>query len=823
MSKFNFGSAAKAKRTLNIERFRGVDFANSPFNVSAERSPDACNLIPDLQGFPVMRPGTQELAAFDGRINGVHLLTVTGARYRLVHHGGKLSLWAANGTKELLWEDMANSFSQAAQMGEKLYILDGKRTLVFGNFGTDGAEDWSIKPLDEYAYVPTTTIGRKAGTALGGTALENVNLIGSNRKNSFCVDSEGEDTLYLDTAPIVAVKSVRRLLENGIWTEVTGYTLDKSAGTLTFTNDLLVTPVSGMDNYEVEFEVKNIALETVEESFLVQDASIVATITKSGETGLETAVPVYYFKLKADAVWNGTANLAVWVDNEYRQWASGHANHDINGAKVEEDDKSTLRSPISIEVSEEAKNVTLGYSWADYEYQGETIRESGQRMRITVQLVTRSDGPYLRISCPWSSARDYFYRGSVEGGDWSSYTEYRYIVYDALQKVTVSYKREGDAYAGRINGCRIVQLYGAGGNADRMFVTGNSQYPNMDWYSGYADPTYWPDLGYTRIGEESSAIMGYSWLSDDALAIHKAANGSEPTIWLRSSSVTADGEALFPVKQGAVGKGVAASGAFAHFGGDNLCLSEEGVFAVVRVSNEAVNERYAISRSWFIDPRLVAEENLSEAQGISYKGRYYLAVNGHVYIADGNAPKAYVDKSGDYQYEWWYWEGLPVRVWYAADGDLMFGTDDGRIMLLDNSVTSDAQPGDAAPELISCRWLTPIFDFGTRAYYKKIKNAYAIAEPFNRSRVKLDYILNSVSAEAINALVLDRKMSVFDFNDIDFADFAFETDEFPRNLASNTKAKKVMFAQFRLYNEPGENFGIYGFTVLYTVSGKYKG
>ena len=312
--------------------------------------------------------------------------------------------------------------------------------------------------------------------------------------------------------------------------------------------------------------------------------------------------------------------------------------------------------------------------------------------------------------------------------------------------------------------------------------------------------------------------MGYSWLSDDTLAIHKAANGTEPTIWLRSSSVTAEGEALFAVKQGAVGKGVAASGAFAYFGGDNLCLSDDGVFAVVRVGNEAVNERYALDRSWFINPRLREEKNLSEAQGISYKGRYYLAVNGHVYIADGNAPKAYVDKSADYQYEWWYWEGLPVRVWYASDDELMFGTDDGRIMLLDSGTVYDSQPGDAEPVGIGCRWLTGVLDLGSRAYCKKIKNAYVIAEPFNSSRAKLSYIIQGLETE-----VLDRSMGVFDFNNIDFADFGFETDDMPRNLASNAKAKKVMFIQFKIENEPGKAFGIYGLTVLYTISGKYKG
>ena len=807
MSKFNFGSAAKAKRTLNIERFRGVDFANSPFGVSGERSPDACNLIPGLQGFPVMRPGSRNLAAFDGRINGIHKLTVIGAEYRLVHHGSRLSLWGLDNKQTCVWEDMANGFSQAVQMGDRLFIFDGKQALVFGDHGTVETADWSIRTLADCAYVPTTTIGRKAGAQLGGTALENVNLIGSRRKNSFCVDSEDQQYLYLDTAPITRVTAVRQLLENGVWVDIKSYSYNLTGGYIRISDGLDVTPVSGMDNYEVEFEAVNLADELKDETFVAGDSvrttkDFVVWEWPSSYDRDDFCASVFRFALARELP-KKSVSIVYIPDQDNYEYQSSYAG-----------DYNPIGKPYPRKYAWEVTTVQhehfLGYEEVGYASEDDLTETDYNYASVWLEEPGEDNDNY------WTLCVTDVY--SMRGGGIGSARS------RPFEKVIAAWaEADSDNYAGRINGCRIVQLYGANGNADRLFVTGNRQYPNMDWYSGYNDPTYWPDLGYTKIGEESSAVMGYSWLSDDTLAIHKEAKGNEPTIWLRSSSVTADGEALFPVKQGAVGKGVAASGAFAHFGGDNLCLSEEGVFAVVRVSNEAVNERFALGRSWFVDPRLAAEKNLSEAQAISYKGRYYLAVNGHVYVADGNAPKAYVDKSGDYQYEWWYWEGLPVRVWYVEDGELMFGTDDGRIMLLDNSRTSDAQPGDAAPVPVSCHWLTPIFDFGTRAYYKKIKNAYAIAEPFNQSRVKLDYILNSIDSEALNAVVLDRKMSVFDFNDIDFTDFAFETDEFPRNVPSNTKAKKVMFAQFRLYNEPGENFGIYGFSVLYTVSGKYKG
>lgn len=239
------------------------------------------------------------------------------------------------------------------------------------------------------------------------------------------------------------------------------------------------------------------------------------------------------------------------------------------------------------------------------------------------------------------------------------------------------------------------------------------------------------------------------------------------------------------------------------------------MYAVTHTGNEAVNERYASLRSWFVNPRLVNEANLSEAVAVSFGGRYYLAVNGRVYVADISAGSTYESRAGGYQYDWWYWEGVPVRVWYTEEERLMFGTEDGKICALDGSCW-DVWANERRE--IECHWLTPVLDLGTRAYYKKIKNAYAIAEPYDRSAVRLSYVLGGLENE-----VLDRRMSVFDFNDVDFNDMAFETDAGPRNVPSGAKAKKVMFVQFKLSNEPGRKCGLYGLTVLYTVGGKYKG
>lgn len=86
--------------------------------------------------------------------------------------------------------------------------------------------------------------------------------------------------------------------------------------------------------------------------------------------------------------------------------------------------------------------------------------------------------------------------------------------------VRITASRLVAGYADRINKCRFGTLFGVNGAADRLFLSGNPDFVNYDWHSGQNDPTYWPDTGYSVIGTEKSAIVGYS-IINDRLATHK--------------------------------------------------------------------------------------------------------------------------------------------------------------------------------------------------------------------------------------------------------------------------------------------------------------
>ena len=161
---YDFGPSPEVK-ILNIENFRGVDFANNPTQVAKNRSPDARNIISDLAGKPVKRNGYETLETFDGQINGIFRLKTDDVEFILVHAGTKLYWRYANGTKyNVLYNDMNDIRSTAFQNNGRLYILDGKNYLCFGEF--DGS--YVVKKVSDVATVPVA-IENKNPDGSGGS------------------------------------------------------------------------------------------------------------------------------------------------------------------------------------------------------------------------------------------------------------------------------------------------------------------------------------------------------------------------------------------------------------------------------------------------------------------------------------------------------------------------------------------------------------------------------------------------------------------------------------------------------------------------------
>lgn len=243
MAQFNVPGESQ-KYSAVVETFRGVDLNNSPSNVDKSRSPAAPNMIRDQVGKVRKRMGyeTKVTAPGGSAINGVHHLM----EETLVHAGAKLYRLSDTGGTWSLTEigDMANARSRSFVFDQKLYLLDGTTYQVY-----DGE---TLAAVADSATVPTIIISRRPTG--GGQSYQGLNLLGRKWTESFLGTADA--TVYQLTTKDLAedVVTARVLNADGVWedkTEGTDFTVDRAAGTVTFSTAPGASPVTGQDNVQI--------------------------------------------------------------------------------------------------------------------------------------------------------------------------------------------------------------------------------------------------------------------------------------------------------------------------------------------------------------------------------------------------------------------------------------------------------------------------------------------------------------------------------------------------------------------------------------------
>lgn len=371
---------------------------------------------------------------------------------------------------------------------------------------------------------------------------------------------------------------------------------------------------------------------------------------------------------------------------------------------------------------------------------------------------------------------------------------------NGLANVSIAFAKTVSGYADKINKCRFAGLYG-GKNDTRVFLSGNPGESNCDWQSGLYDPTYFPDTGYTRMGTDAAAIVGYLKQYESQLVI-KSGGAQEATSYLRSYLMADDGTALYPLKQGAQGEGAVCPRSFGTLNDLPLFLSARGVQGVY---GTAVAEQRTIqSVSDAIVPKLEAEAGLENACAIVFEGKYYLAVNGHMYIADG----ALTEEDGSPA--WFYWTDVPAQCLAELDGRLWFGTADGRLCRFAKAEEDGAYCDDTAA--INAYWRTPTLPLADWGRVKTVRDVVPTLMPYSRSGATVQY-----ESENGQTLALSRNMDLFSFKTLDFSRFSFRC--IPGAVSYRTRWRQHRMPLFSVRignNQPNEPFGLLALTIRWT-------
>jgi hypothetical protein len=382
--------------------------------------------------------------------------------------------------------------------------------------------------------------------------------------------------------------------------------------------------------------------------------------------------------------------------------------------------------------------------------------------------------------------------------------------------VEITASREWEGYQQRILNCNIATLFGVSGASDRLFVSGNSEYKNYDWYSGQNDPTYFGDTWYSILGQDDAPIVGYS-IVGAYLATHKDGSQDDRNVILRSGQLI-DGKAAFPIGASLQGEGAFAPHSFGYLSTEPLFLTRLGVYAIT--AQDVTGEKYAQSRSYYLNGKLLEEPNLKEAYSLVYKDFYLLALNHHVYVLDGlqvsyekNAPYS------KYQYECYFWDNVPARILFEHDGALCFGDELGRLYAFFED-KEDGNSYEDAGAAIDSYWTFPAFS-GKDFYKKKTFRYFAVqVAPAPVTSVRI-----WAQIRGVWKLIRDEtgKTRYFKWSKITWSRFSWSSDQTPRTVGIKIKIKKVDKVIFKLQNDTlHEPFGFYALSLEFTEQGYYK-
>lgn len=238
-----------APQRLSIKRineFLGADFSKSS-DISWSRSPDTVNMIRETPGKVRKWRGFKTMETFPKRINGVHFFS-DGTRF--VHAGTKLyakGLMAVDGMKDTM--------SSSCSLNGKMLIFDGYKAIVVekypdGKLDVNYAEDRGTVPITMIALTPKG----------GGEVLNPVNMLSPKRE--IRARSNETDRIFqlpynnLDSAEVI-VKVLNEKGSTDDLKENINFSVDRTLGTITFTNVPPKPPLPGEDNIYITVSKTN--------------------------------------------------------------------------------------------------------------------------------------------------------------------------------------------------------------------------------------------------------------------------------------------------------------------------------------------------------------------------------------------------------------------------------------------------------------------------------------------------------------------------------------------------------------------------------------
>ena len=264
---------------------------------------------------------------------------------------------------------------------------------------------------------------------------------------------------------------------------------------------------------------------------------------------------------------------------------------------------------------------------------------------------------------------------------------------DGQDNVSIRFKKTVPGHRERISQCTMLQVFD-----NRVFFSGNSEFPNVIFHSSLNNPGYCSDLDFYNEGLDVAEVKGIV-AGNNALWIFKEPSQANTTVFYHNPSVDAEYGKVYPsthssISTGCIGKAI-------NFNDDIVFFSERGMEAI---NGDITTEQVIAHRSTLVDRLMTAEEDYKDMILEEYEGYLFVFIGNKVYLADS---RLMFQNENHYEYEWHKWD-LSEKITCAIvyKGVMYLGSNKGIYTLTDHNAD------------VYSYWTTPLDKFDAPQYQK---------------------------------------------------------------------------------------------------------
>ena len=235
---------------------------------------------------------------------------------------------------------------------------------------------------------------------------------------------------------------------------------------------------------------------------------------------------------------------------------------------------------------------------------------------------------------------------------------------DGQDNVTIEFRKTISGYADKIKKCTLLQVFD-----NRVFFSGNKDYPNTVWHCSLNDPTYCSDLDYYNEGFDAAAVKGLV-AGNNVLWVFREPSHENTTVFYHTPTIDSEYGKIYPSTHSSISTGCV--GMAINFNDDIVFFSDRGMEGI---SGDITTEQVIGHRSSLVDRKLIAEPDYKNMELAEWEGYLFVFIGDKAYLADS---RAMLNNENHAEYEWFYWQmEKPVTCARADNGVLYLGTADG--------------------------------------------------------------------------------------------------------------------------------------------------